>query len=64
MEMAKHIGYDYYNNGIDDAIEGDVVNEIIEEIIDIMRRNKVTVMTAKQILTDTISSIDKETIIT
>lgn len=63
-EIPKHTEYDYYVNGIDGAIDGETVNEIIEEIISIMRKNKVTVETAKQILKDTISSIEKETVIT
>ena len=35
------------------------VNQIIEEIIEIMRKNKITVGTARTILEDTISSITK-----
>ena len=62
--MPSHINYDYYNNGVDSTLSGDEVNEIIEEIINIMRNHKVTVETSKQILQDTISSIEKETVIT
>ena len=64
VKVPEHIKYDYYKNGIDKSIEKQEVNEIIEEIIDIMRKHKVTVNTSKQILEDTISSIEKETIIT
>lgn len=60
----KHVTWDCYNNGVDSAISGDEVNEIIEEIIEIMRKHKITVKTSRQILEDTISSIEKETIIT
>lgn len=62
--IPSHIKYDYYNNGVDSTLSGDEVNEIIEEIIGIMRNHKVTVETSKQILQDTISSIEKETVIT
>ncbi|MFR8536853.1 MAG: hypothetical protein ACLVD1_10205 [Lacrimispora saccharolytica] len=70
VKVPEHIKYDYYKNGIDheNRIEKVIlkqeVNEIIEEIIDIMRKHKVTVHTSKQILEDTISSIERETIIT
>lgn len=60
----KHIKWGDYSNGVDSSIPLDEVNEIIEEIIEIMRKHKVTVDTSKHILKDTISSIEKETIIT
>lgn len=63
-EAPSHIKYDYYKNGIDGSISGEEVNDIIEEIIEIMRKHKVTVETSKQILEDAISSIMKETVIT
>lgn len=63
-EVPSHIKYDYYKNGIDVSISGEEVNDIIEEIIEIMRKHKVTVETSKQILEDAISSIMKETVIT
>ena len=44
--------------------QGEKVNQIIEEIIEIMRKNKITVGTARTILEDTISSIIEETKIT
>lgn len=62
--VPKHTQYDYYQNGIDSSLEGEEVNEIIEEIIQIMRKHKVTVETSKQILQDTIFSIEKETVVT
>lgn len=62
--IPMHIRYDFYNNGVDKSIDGAEVNEIIEEIISIMRKHKVTVETSRQILQDTISSIEKETVIT
>lgn len=45
------------------SIGRDEANEIIEEIINIMRIHEVTVETSKQLLQDTISSIQKETVI-
>lgn len=62
--IPKHTMYDYYQNGIDNTIPGSEVNEIIEEIIEILRKHKVTVEASRQILRDTISSIEKETVIT
>lgn len=64
-KMSKrYVKYDFYENGVEESIEGEKVNQIIEEIIEIMRENKVTVGTAKSILEDTISSIMKDTTIT
>jgi len=63
-KIPNHTNYDYYNNGIDGSVSKDKANAIIEEIIDIMRREKITVETSKQLLQDTISSIAKETVIT
>ena len=60
----RYVRYDFYENGVEESIEGEKVNQIIEEIIGIMRENKVTVGTAKIILEDTISSIMKDTTIT
>ena len=60
----RYVKYDFYENGVEESIEGEKVNQIIEEIIEIMRENKVTVGTAKNILEDTISSIIKDTTIT
>lgn len=62
--IKPHVKYDYYNNGVDSTLSGHEVNEIIEEIINIMKKHKVTVETSKLILQDTISSIAKETVIT
>lgn len=62
-KIPNHTNY-YYNNGIDGSVSKDKANAIIEEIIDIMRREKITVETSKQLLQDTISSIAKETVIT
>ena len=63
-ETPQYSTWGFYRNGIDAALSGDEVNEIIEEIIGIMRKHKVTVDTSRQILEDTISSIRKTTIIT
>lgn len=60
----RYVGYDFYENGVDESITGETVNQIIEEVIEIMRKNKITVSTAKTILEDTISSIANNTIIT
>ena len=54
----------FYENGIEESVNGEKVNQIIEEIIEIMRKNKITVGTARTILEDTISSITKDTVIT
>ena len=63
--MAKHyVKWDYYENGVNGSISGETVNEIIEEIIGIMRKNKITVGTAQRILEDTVSSIVTDTQIT
>lgn len=63
-KIPNHTCYDYYSNGIDNSISKGEANEIIEEIIDIMRREKITVETSRQLLQDAISSIEKETVIT
>lgn len=63
-KTPKYTDWDLYQNGIGNKISGDEVNEIIEEIIGIMRKHKITVDTSRQILEDTISSIRKTTIIT
>lgn len=63
-EIPRHTFYDFYNNGISGSITNVKANEIIEEIIDVMRREKITVETSKQLLKDAISSIEKETVIT
>lgn len=60
MDKIRHIKYEYYDNGLDSLIDGEEVNETIEEIMEILIRKKVTVSVAKQILEDTISSIEKE----
>lgn len=62
--MAKqYVNRQYCENGVEESIEGKKVNEIIEEIIEIMRKNEITVGTAKMILEETISSIITDTII-
>ena len=60
----RYVNYDFYKNGIEESVNGEKVNQIIEEIIEIMRKNKITVGTARTILEDTISSITKDTVIT
>ena len=60
----RYVNYDSYENGIEESVNGEKVNQIIEEIIEIMRKNKITVGTARTILEDTISSITKDTVIT
>lgn len=63
--MAKqYVKWDAYENGVDGSVSGEKVNQIIEEIIGIMKENKITVETAELILTDTISSIKKDTLVT
>ena len=68
MRMPGHVGpkytaYDFYKNGLDNTLSGYEVNEIIEEIIGIMKEHKVTVETSQMILEDTISSIKRTTVI-
>ena len=60
----KYVKWEFYENGTDESISGEKVNEIIEEIIGIMRKNGITVGAARKILEDTISSIIEETKIT
>lgn len=60
----KYVKWDAYENGVNGSISGEKANQIIEEIIGIMKENKITVETAELILTDTISSIKKDTLVT
>lgn len=60
----KYVKWEFYENGTDESISGEKVNEIIEEIIGIMRKNGITVGAARKILGDTISSIVEKTKIT
>ena len=63
--MAKHyVKWEYYENGVHGSICGETVIAILEEIIGIMRKNKITVGTAQRILEDTVSSIVTDTQIT
>lgn len=39
----KYVKWEFYENGTDESISGEKVNEIIEEIIGIMRKNGITV---------------------
>ena len=63
-QIPQHTQYTYYKNGLDSSVSRKEANEIIEEIINIMRKHKITVETSRQLLQDTISSIEKETVIT
>ena len=56
----KYVKWEFYENGTDESISGEKVNEIIG----IMRKNEITVGTARKILEDTISTIIEETKIT
>lgn len=47
----------------DGGIVGSDVNPIIEEIMVILTKQKITIKTAKQILEDTIKAIDQEAIL-
>ena len=49
--------------GTDGSLDGDRANEIIEEIMQVLKSKKITVQVAKQLLSDTISSIERETIL-
>lgn len=44
-------------------LTGAEVNQLIEEIMAILTKLKITTMTAKQVLEDTIKAIDQETIL-
>lgn len=46
----RYVNYDFYENGIEESVDGEKVNQIIEEIIEIMRKNKITVGTARTIV--------------
>ena len=52
--------FDYYEMGLGSSMNVEEVNEIIEEIILLLISKKVTVKLAKEILKDTISSIDEQ----
>ncbi len=62
-EIPKHVHHPYYDMGINGSLDGDKANEIIEEIVQILRSKNITVYIAKRLLNDTISSIDKEAIL-
>lgn len=47
----------------DDGLAGSDVNPIIEEIMVILTKQKITIKTAKHILEDTIKAIDQEAIL-
>lgn len=47
----------------DGGLAGSDVNPIIEEIMVILTKQKITIKTAKQILEDTIKAIDQEAIL-
>lgn len=55
-----HMKFDYYEMGLGSSVNVEEVNEIIEEIILLLISKKVTVKLAKEILKDTISSIDEQ----
>lgn len=59
--VKKHTQWDYYPVGSHGkSIGAEEADEIIEEIISILRKKVITVKVAKQILEDTISAIDNE----
>ena len=60
-EPPKHIPDQWIYGDMD--LTGSEANKIIEDIMVIFIKNKITINTAKQILSDVISAIDKETII-
>lgn len=62
-KIPKHVHWDYYNMGTDSTISGDEANKIIEEILEILKSHNVTVKVAKELLNDTISSIDNEVLV-
>lgn len=60
--LPHHVKWDYCENGLNGIKNQKEVNEIIEEIMQLLISKKVTVACAKAILTDTISSIEKESL--
>lgn len=59
-KIPMHMKFDYYEMGLGSSMNVEEVNEIIEEIILLLISKKVTVKLAKEILKDTISSIDEQ----
>lgn len=47
----------------DSELTGKEANQIIEEIMVILTKRKITIMTAKQVLKDTMKALDQETIL-
>lgn len=62
-KIPDRLGYHFIENGRTDSIEKDKANEIIEEILNVVKKNNLTVDTSKKFLQIAISSIDKETIV-
>lgn len=59
--IKKHTKWDYYTVGRrGESIGAEMADEMIEEIISILRKKDITVKVAKQILQDTILAIDNE----
>ncbi len=51
-----------YTNGTSGDLCGEQANEIIEEIMVILTKRRITIKTAKAILEDTIRAVEKEAV--
>lgn len=59
-DVPKHVNWNSIDFGSGHSMSCVEANEIIEEIMSVLISRKLTVEVAKTLLTETISSIDKE----
>lgn len=63
-KAPEHVPQNWiYTNGTSGELCGQQANEIIEEIMVILTKRRITIKTAKAILEDTIRAIEKEAIL-
>jgi len=60
-KAPRHVPDNLIYNGRE--LSGEEANQIIEEIMVILTKQRITIMTAKQVLEDTIKALDRETIL-
>ena len=61
--MPDRIYWNYCHIGGDRILERDEANQIIEEIIQVLKKHKLTVKVAKELLNTTISSLEDEALV-
>lgn len=62
--VPEHVPQNWiYMNGTSGELCGEQANEIIEEIMVILIKRRITIKTAKAILEDTIRAIEKEAVL-